>query len=106
MTRFNVVGLIAVLSGLLILLSGVRQAGDDDSSVLSETDSRRVREKRQVTLSLGGFLLVAAGLALMHTDSETDQRGPCSFASFEDVQRDMSLNRCYHGAPRRPFHVQ
>jgi hypothetical protein len=100
MTRFNVVGLIAVVSGVLILLSGVQQTDDDHPGVSSETESRRLREKRQVTLSFGGLLLVAAGLALMHSGSTTDARGLCSFASFKDVQRDTSLTRCYHGAPR------
>jgi uncharacterized membrane protein len=102
MTRFNVVGFIAIVSGLLILLSGVRQTDEDHPGVSSETDSRRPRERHQVTLSLCGFLLVAAGLALMHSGSTTEQPGPCSFADSEEVQRDTSLTRCYHGAPRRP----
>jgi len=94
MIRFEVVGLIAIVSGLLILLSGVRQTDEN------------LHAKRQVTFSLCGFMLVVAGLGLMHAHSTTEQAGPCSFADAEDVQRDALSTRCYHGAPRRPLHLQ
>jgi hypothetical protein len=88
----NLIGLLAAVSGGLVLISGCRKF-------------ERANEARpaglRIVLSLCGLALVAAGLALRQIAPIS---GPVAQCSWDAViaHGEPPIARCYHGAPRRP----
>ena len=91
MLSLNLIGLLAAVSGGLVLISGCRKldrASDARSAGL------------RIVLSFCGLGLVAAGLALRQTASIGGPIAQCSWDSVV-AQGEPPSARCYHGAPRR-----
>jgi hypothetical protein len=92
MLSVNLIGLLAAVSGGLVLISGCRK--------FDRANDTRVGGLR-IVLSLCGLGLVAAGLALRHTAPISGPVAQCSWDAVT-AKGEPPTARCYHGAPRRP----
>ena len=91
MLSLNLIGLLAAVTGGLVLISGCRKFNPPN-------DARPAGLR--IFLSFCGLGLVAAGLALRHTVPISRTVAQCS-RDFVIAQGEPPIARCYHGAPRR-----
>jgi hypothetical protein len=92
MLSLNLIGLLAAVSGGLVLISGCRK--------FDRANDARPAGLR-IVLSLCGLGLVAAGLAVRQTAPISGPVAQCSWNAVI-AHGEPPIARCYHGAPRRP----
>jgi hypothetical protein len=98
MTVADIPGLVAIVSGSILLLvsTGIRA----DSESLARIERTRSRDRWRAALSLFGLVLLLTGLGVRYVESALKTE-PC-LRPDKPFAEALLHPRCYHGAPWPP----